>query len=275
MRIAGKCDVGLLRDLNEDSIDYLDFASDSRFSHLSGGLLIVADGMGGHNAGEIASRLCTEIFRRKCIDGLLECDGKLHADSRYIRSLLERAAEASNAAIFEKARDAESLHGMGSTLSAAIILEQDLYVVNIGDSRCYIVNGRETIQITRDHSYVQEMLEVGLITTEEARSHPQKNVITRSVGAFPEVQCDLYQYKLYDGDVVLFCSDGLCGIVDDQTISRAVLSATDLEQACISLIELANSAGGPDNISVIIARPDNLPSYLELIAADTQLRLIG
>jgi PPM family protein phosphatase len=268
MHIMGKLDVGCARELNEDCIDFLDFSSDPRFSHISGGLLIVADGMGGHNAGEIASQLCTEVFRRECINGLIDGKESLK-DGRYVRSLLERAAEACNTTVFSKAGEAESLHGMGTTLSSAIILGQDLYVIHIGDCRCYIINNRETIQVTRDHSYVQEMLDAGLITEDEARSHPQKNVITRVVGAFPEVQSELYQYRLYDGDMVLICSDGLCGVVSTDMISRIVLSAPDLENACDDLIKFTNSIGGPDNISVVIAKQDNLPSYINLLASDT------
>ncbi len=126
--------------------------------------------------------------------------------------------------------------------------------------------------MTKDHSLVQEMLDAGLITPEEARTHPRKNVITRVVGYYQEVEADSYQRKLYQGDNILLCSDGLWGVLPDQEITETVLAAETPEQACIQLVDQANQLGGPDNISVIVARPEQLPSWQDLVTADTQAR---
>jgi protein phosphatase len=146
-----------------------------------------------------------------------------------------------------------------------------MYVAHLGDSRCYIINNRETTQVTRDHSEVQEMVDAGLITAEQAMAHPQKNVITRVLGYYRDVAVDSHHLKLYQEDNVLLCSDGLWEVLTDRAISEVVLAAAGPESACLELITQANNLGGPDNISVIVARPENLPSWQELINRDTQV----
>lgn len=279
MRIGHKCDVGQVRELNEDSLLCLKFDAEFHSDTESAGLFVVADGMGGHNAGEIASQWGVKIVAGACLSRLLrptdESAGKKEEESADIDSLegiLDSAVKEANRVLFEKTREKEALQGMGTTLTAAVITGQDLYVTHVGDSRCYIINNRETIQVTRDHSVVQEMVDTGMITPEEARTHPRKNVITRVVGYYQEVEADSYQRKLYQGDSILLCSDGLWGVVSDQEITETVLAAKTAQQACTELVARANQLGGPDNISVVIVRPEHLPSWQELLTADTQAR---
>jgi serine/threonine protein phosphatase PrpC len=258
-------DTGLLRKLNEDSIFFTSFEIKTHLGMASAGLFAVADGMGGHNAGEVASNLAVKTFFSECLGGLL--DRSPAAPLVVMSDAFNRA----NSSVIEAAEDRE-LHGMGTTLTAALIIDHDLYVAHIGDSRCYIINTRETLQITRDHSVVQQLVDTGKITQEEARKHPRRNEITRVLGYSGDSIPDLLQVKLYSGDNILVCSDGLCGVLPQEKITEAVLSSPGPNQACAELVAEANLAGGPDNISVIIARPVNLPSWQALTAAKTSIR---
>jgi serine/threonine protein phosphatase PrpC len=177
-----------------------------------------------------------------------------------------------NRQLFDEARERKGLQGMGTTMVAALLMGQDLYVAHVGDTRCYIISNRETMQITRDHSQVQEMVDAGLLTPEQARKHPSRNVITRVLGYYQEVSIDNHNLKLFQGDNILLCSDGLWGVLSDQKITEVVLSVKSPEQACSELVALANQLGGPDNISVIVVRPEQLPSWHELVTADTQVK---
>jgi len=149
-----------------------------------------------------------------------------------------------------------------------------MYVAHIGDSRCYIINTLETIQVTKDHSVVQQLVDAGTITAEEARNHPRRNEITRVLGYSRDIVPDLHHLKLYAGDNVLLCSDGLHGVLPSNMISETVASSHDPNQACSDLTAQANLAGGPDNISIIIARPSSLPSLQAVITAQTSIRRI-
>jgi protein phosphatase len=173
-----------------------------------------------------------------------------------------------NSAVLEAATE-RSLQGMGTTLTAALITGQDMYVAHIGDSRCYIINSRETLQVTTDHSVVQELVDAGHISPPEALTHPRRNEITRVLGYNDNSLPDLIQIKLYAGDNVLLCSDGLCGVLPSGRIEETVLASLSPAQVCADLISQANLVGGPDNISVIVARPSGLPSWQALISAKT------
>jgi len=258
-------DTGLLRELNEDSVLCTTFALRTHLGTVSAGLFSVADGMGGHNAGEIASDLATKTLHVECISGL---HSKAVAPPL---SVLAAAFKKANRKVLDSATEAE-LKGMGTTLTATLIIGGDLYVAHVGDSRCYVINRRETIQVTRDHSVVQELIDAGVITPEEARNHPHKHEITRVLGYTRNVTPDLYYVKLYAGDNILLCSDGLCGVLPSSEIAATVNGAASADQACIDLTAQANLAGGPDNISVIIVKPDNLPSWQAMTAAETSLR---
>jgi len=258
-------DTGLLRELNEDSVLCTTFDLRTHVGTTSAGLFAVADGMGGHNAGEVASDLATRTLHTECI-------AALHAKSAAAPlQILGAAFKKSNKKVLDSATEAE-LKGMGTTLTAALVIGGDLYVAHVGDSRCYIINQRETLQVTHDHSVVQEMVDTGIITPEEARTNPHKHEITRVLGYNRNVTPDLFYVKLYAGDNLLLCSDGLCGVLPSSQIAQTVNNAANPDQACSDLTAQANLAGGPDNISAIVIRPDNLPSWQAMIAAETSLR---
>jgi protein phosphatase len=163
------------------------------------------------------------------------------------------------------------LEGMGTTLTAALVIGGDLYVAHVGDSRCYIINARETIQVTKDHSVVQQLVDAGTITAEEARNHPRRNEITRVLGYSRDISPDLHHLKLYAGDNILLCSDGLHGVLRSNKISETVTGSQNPNQACLDLTAQANLAGGQDNISVIIAKPSSLPSWQAMVTAQTSI----
>jgi len=258
-------DTGLIRKLNEDSIFFTSFEIKTHLGTASAGLFAVANGMGGHNAGEVASNLAVKTFFAECLAGLLE------QEPPPPLSIISDAFNRANNSVIEAAGDRD-LQGMGTTLTAALVIDHDMYMAHIGDSRCYIINTRETLQVTRDHSVVQHLVDAGKITQVEARSHPRRNEITRVLGYSGDSTPDLIQVKLYAGDNILICSDGLCGVLPQEKITQAVLNSPGPSQACAELTAEANLAGGPDNISVIIARPVNLPSWQALTAAKTSIR---
>ncbi len=230
-------DVGVKRNMNQDFV----YASNQPVGNLSN-LFIVADGMGGHNAGDLASRYTVETMV-DYIEG---------ASEKRPIPLLEAAVQEANQKVMEKAKADKSLEGMGTTVVAATVQEGCLYVANVGDSRLYLLDdGIE--QITRDHSLVEEMVRAGELGREEARNHPEKNIITRAVGVKKQVRIDFFDVSLNPGDKFLLCSDGLTNMVEDQDILRLVKREASLEKAAHKLVELANQNGGRDNISVVLA----------------------
>ncbi len=257
-------DTGLLRQINEDSILCTRFDLRTHLGLVSAGLFAVADGMGGHSAGEVASDIAIRTLHARCIAGLLA----QYPDPPL--SVLATAFDETNRQVLDAAGD-KGLEGMGTTLTAALVIDGDLYVAHIGDSRCYIINRRETIQVTKDHSVVQQLMDAGSITAEQARNHPRRNEITRVLGYSRDIVPDLHHLKLYAGDNILLCSDGLHSVLTSEEISEAVTGSHDPNQACIDLTAQANLAGGPDNISVIIARPGSLPSWQAMITAQTSI----
>lgn len=229
-------DIGKKRKLNQDFV----YASDEAVGNLPN-IYIVADGMGGHNAGDYASRCTVETMIRE-IRGCFE--------KSPIR-ILSKAIRTANDQVRRKAREDESLFGMGTTVVAATCLGKYLQVANVGDSRLYIIND-EIRQITRDHSLVEEMVRMGGIDKEAARNHPDKNIITRAIGARDTIEIDFFHEELKSGDIVLMCSDGLTNMLEDEEISRILKSQDTIEERAEKLIEAANSNGGKDNIAVII-----------------------
>ena len=260
-------DTGLLREFNEDSILCASFDLKTHLGVISAGLFAVADGMGGHNAGEIASDLAARTFHAECISGLLA------RSPAPPLSILNAAFDKANSSVLDAASDGD-LQGMGTTLTAALVIDGDMYVAHIGDSRCYIINTRETIQVTKDHSVVQQLVDAGTIMPEQARNHPRRNEITRVLGYSRDTVPDLLHVKLYAGDNILLCSDGLHGVLPSNKISETVISSPNSNQACIDLTAQANLAGGPDNISVIIVKPGNLPSWQAVVMVQTSIRTI-
>lgn len=229
-------DIGKKRKLNQDFV----YASDEPVGNLPN-IYIVADGMGGHNAGDYASKCTVETMIRE-IRGCFE--------KSPIR-ILSKAIRVANDQVRWKAREDESLFGMGTTVVVATCLGKYLQVANVGDSRLYIIND-EVRQITRDHSLVEEMVRMGGIDKEAARNHPDKNIITRAIGARDTIEIDFFHEELKSGDMVLMCSDGLTNMLEDEEIGRILKSQDTIEEGAAKLIEAANSNGGKDNIAVII-----------------------
>ena len=240
--VQAASDQGLKRPHNEDT--FACWSSDDPRDRDRGALLVVADGMGGSRAGEVASKLAVESVLRTYREGR---DGVL-AD---LLSSIENA----NRTVHEASLARPELRGMGTTLTAAVVREREIYVAHVGDSRAYVVSGGGIRQVTRDHSLVAQLVESRQITPEQARTDPRRNVVTRSVGVGGSVEIDAERVEpgLQDGDTVLLCTDGLHGLVTDEELARAA-SGADLRRACDDLIALAKQRGGHDNITVILAR---------------------
>ena len=241
MRIscAGNTDVGVVRSGNEDSF-LLDCAK---------GLFIVADGMGGHAAGEVASEMAVQIVAKELgsLRGL--SDGEAAA---RMRSAIRKA----NAAIFDRTLAEHDKRGMGTTTTVMVLFSRRYLIGQVGDSRAYLLREGSLLQLTKDHSYVQEQVDAGLLTPEQARSHPYSNVITRCVGANEDVAPDVYFGDLEEGDVVLLASDGLTGMHEDQQIAAIMGAEENPEGAVNKMIADANRRGGLDNITAIVVRVD-------------------
>ncbi len=229
-------DIGKKRKLNQDYV----YVSEKPIGNLPN-LFIVADGMGGHNAGDYASKCAVETIVRE-IRGCFE--------KNPVR-ILSKAIRIANDQIRQKAREDQSLQGMGTTVVAATCLGHYLQVANIGDSRLYIIN-HEVRQVTRDHSLVEEMVRMGGIDKAAARNHPDKNIITRAVGAMDTVEIDFFYEELKPGDIILLCSDGLTNMLEDEEIGNILRETVSIEERARKLIEAANNNGGRDNIAVII-----------------------
>ena len=229
-------DIGRKRKLNQDFV----YSSDEAVGNLKN-VYIVADGMGGHQAGDYASKCTVETMVRE-IKGCFE--------QSPIR-ILSRAIRIANDQVRRKAREDESLYGMGTTVVAATVLGKYLQVANVGDSRLYIIN-EEVRQITRDHSLVEEMVRMGGLDREAARNHPDKNIITRAIGARDTIEIDFFHEELKSGDLILMCSDGLTNMIEDEEIGRILKTPGTIEERAERLIDAANQNGGRDNIAVIL-----------------------
>ncbi len=232
-------DVGKKRKLNEDTV----YTSEMPVGNLPN-LFLVADGMGGHNAGDYASRYTVETM-------LSDIEENQETDPKEI---LRHAIEQANSFVHEQASARPTMSGMGTTVVAAVCLGDELLVANVGDSRLYLIN--ETIrQITVDHSLVEEMVRIGGIDRSTARNHPDKNIITRAVGVKEQVEVDFFRIALMRDDTILLCSDGLSNMVEDENIRLIVNGQRDVVEKAQELVKAANENGGNDNISVILIEP--------------------
>lgn len=238
--VYGASDKGRVRDLNEDSFCLHGFDRQEPL-----GFCILSDGMGGHNAGEVASQRTVQFAAEELLK-----DKSLTEAPR----LLNQAVKTANERVYQMAMANQSQYGMGATLVMACICSDEAYIANVGDSRAYAYRKGELIQITKDHSIVEEMVANGTITKEEARNHPQRNIITRAIGADKETEADIFEYDYYAGDVLLLCSDGLSSMLTDDEIKEVVSRNTDAKTMVSVLIEAANDRGGRDNITVICIR---------------------
>ncbi|MFZ5643297.1 MAG: Stp1/IreP family PP2C-type Ser/Thr phosphatase [Bacillota bacterium] len=236
MKWSQGTEVGLIRKRNEDSVCVIPELA----------LFAVADGMGGHLAGEVASRMAIESVVEEL---------RLGCGSNIENNLL-KGVQIANSKVYEVSRRDTSCRGMGTTLTAAVIKEREMVLAHVGDSRAYLIRGERIITLTEDHSLVQEMLKHGGITKEQARDHPHRNVLTRALGTDPSVEVDIIKTVLEKKDIVLICSDGLSGLVEDYEIRQIVNSASGPEQAVKDLIQEALNRGGNDNITVIVVDID-------------------
>lgn len=228
LRSAASTDVGLARQRNED--DY--YAGQRVFA--------VADGLGGHQAGEIASRLAIQYLR--------ELDGR----EDHLGQGLEDSIRRANQAIHERAAKDPGTRGMGTTLTAIAVEDGGAHLAHVGDSRCYLLRDGEISQLSRDHTLVARMVADGKITPEQAETHPQRSILTRALGAEPEIDIDTLEIALAPGDRLLLCSDGLSSVVPEEEIVRLLGATEDLDALCARLVEEANGRGGPDNITVLV-----------------------
>ena len=240
MRVYSATDVGQKRKMNQDYV----FVSDGPVGNLPN-LFVVADGMGGHNAGDYASSHAVQIL----VDEI-----QRDADFNPIK-VIRHAIETANTEIIEQALKDEKLRGMGTTIVVSTIVGHYAYVANVGDRRLYVVQDR-IHQVTKDHSLVQEMVRMGELKAEDARNHPDKNIITRALGAEKTVDIDFFDLKLEPGSTVLMCSDGLSNMVEDAKMEEIILKPdTDLEKKGEALVREANLNGGKDNIAIVLIEP--------------------
>lgn len=240
MRTFAVTDIGRMRPINQD----VQFATTEPVGPLKN-LFIVADGMGGHKAGDFASRFLVE----ELVAYIKEC-----SDTNAVTALNNGIARI-NKELYEKSFEREELAGMGTTLVAATIEDSTLYAANVGDSRLYLIERDGIRQVTKDHSFVEEMVSLGQMQRESSEYKKQKNIITRAVGIGEKVTVDFFEVPLKAGDYILLCSDGLTNMVDNSAIFRLVLLPGELETKAKALIALANQNGGKDNIAVVLVDP--------------------
>jgi protein phosphatase len=247
LQIVSRTDAGMVRSHNEDAV----------YTNPACGLAILADGMGGHAAGEVASGMATALLGAELEKDLRKTPphqqdeaGRLHAHTA-LRTEIARA----NTAIYRAARSQSGYAGMGTTLVMALFYDNAVTVAHIGDSRLYRLRGQEFRPITRDHSLLQEQIDSGMITPEQARYSRNRNLVTRALGVEPVVQPEMRDCDTRPGDIYLLCSDGLNDMVEDEEIALTLQAfPADLESAAGRLIDAANGAGGRDNVSVILVR---------------------
>lgn len=239
MNAAGISDRGMAREHNEDAI----FIKDTGFAELPN-LYIVADGMGGHKAGEVASNQAIKAFCDHCSRAAFK--------EKEILDYLVEAAAAANRVVYEMSLEDSLYKGMGTTFSVCVLSEGRLYAAHIGDSRIYAILNDELVQISVDHTLVHEMVRGGLLTEEEAKIHPKRNVITRALGIDEHVEIDAYVHETESWHKLLLCSDGLTNMLSESEILGIVSEGDSNEEAARKLVMLANQKGGIDNISVIL-----------------------
>lgn len=239
MKAFSITDIGEKRRINQDYV----FCELNPIGNLPN-LFIVADGMGGHKAGDYASRFCVEFFTQHI----------RNSSQTSPIALIEEAINATNEAIYKMSKEQVEFEGMGTTFVVATIFKNEMYVANIGDSRLYVIDS-QIRQITEDHSLVQAMVNTGELNRDEARAHPNKNIITRALGVNEIAQPDFFEVELSRGDIVLMCSDGLTNMLEDENIERIIRkNVNDPKTAAETLVKQANENGGKDNIAVIIVK---------------------
>ena len=245
--IVTRTDPGMVRTNNEDAV----------MANPAGGFAVLADGMGGYNAGEVASGMATALLGTELEKAFLEREpSSIDASGKsWAQATLETEMARVNGAIYQAAQSQPQYAGMGTTLVVAVFHDNKVTVGHIGDSRLYRMRGEDFQVITRDHSLLQEQIDSGLITAEQARHSQNKNLVTRAVGIDPEVEAEIHDHAVLPGDVYLLCSDGLNDMVEDDEIAMTLGAlAANLELCATQLIEMAKDNGGRDNVSVILVK---------------------
>lgn len=248
LEVAGATDPGMVRSNNEDSI-----ASD-----VAKGFVVLADGMGGYNAGEVASGMATTMISTE-LQGLLEKNPPYVVDEATGKSVAEKILRdqiaKANTSIYQASQSQPQFSGMGTTLVVALFYDNKVSVAHIGDSRLYRQRGDEFSQVTKDHSLLQEQIDAGMITPEQAKKSANKNLVTKALGIDPSVEPEIHEYDAVPGDIYLLCSDGLCDMVSDEDIGMVLQTlGANLQLCAHQLVQMANDNGGRDNVSVILVR---------------------
>ncbi|MDF2566660.1 MAG: protein serine/threonine phosphatase [Oscillospiraceae bacterium] len=239
MNAVGKTDIGKLREMNQDAFFVSELNQNDAFA-------IVCDGMGGKNGGNVASTMACDMISKKVVSGY-----RSQMDSNSIRNLLITSVTAANVEVNTKASQHKELEGMGTTAVAVLATSDMAHIVHVGDSRAYLHSADKIVQLTKDHSIVQELVEQGRLSEDDAKNHPKKNLITRAVGVELTVSVDYIELELTKGDSILLCSDGLTNMCSNDELSE-VLNTNKPGAACEKLIKIANEHGGVDNITIVI-----------------------
>jgi len=238
MRFGARSDKGIVRKINEDSYRIIFDNAGKPYC------FIVADGLGGHNSGEIASKMA--------VDHVTEYIHKHRYDSASsITDVISNSIKDANNKIYENAKANIKNHGMGTTIIVCLTHGNKVYIGHVGDSRVYLIRNGSIKRLTTDHSYIEELISSGTLTREEAKYHPRKNVITRAVGFSGDVAIDTYESEYMDNDIYLLCTDGLTNKLDESELLDVIEKLSDLQEACDELVKLSNEKGGEDNITVV------------------------
>ncbi|MGB9877166.1 MAG: Stp1/IreP family PP2C-type Ser/Thr phosphatase [bacterium] len=240
-KVAGRSMIGKVRENNEDKFEFL-IPEDEELLEKKGAIFLVVDGMGGHNAGQIAAELAVQTFLRSYLKN--EINNTLQA--------IKNAVSEANNLIYTIAQGMSEREGMGCTFTLAVIKENDLLLAHIGDSRLYLIKNKEIKQLTEDHTWVAEQVKKGILSEEEARLSPFRNLLTRSLGTKEEIEVDLSQYTLESGDIILLCTDGFYEYVEPEEIANEL--SKDISYGIFQLTELAQERGGKDNITALAVR---------------------
>lgn len=238
---AAYSDIGKKRIANEDSYFVSEFIENN-------GYIIVADGMGGHKGGATASKMTVDCIR-ECFSKNLKFENQSE-----IRKILKESIEKANKTVYDAAQKDSMLIGMGTTVVLCLVEDNNLYIANVGDSRLYHISKDKINQVTKDHSVVQELIDRGEISENEAESHPNKNLITRAVGSSEEIEIDFYKFQAQKDDIIVICTDGLSNMIRKDEIKKIVTDEDNLELAVKKLVDEANNRGGFDNITVAAIR---------------------
>ena len=246
LEVVTRSDPGMVRGHNEDSV----------FANPALGVVVLADGMGGYNAGEVASGMTTTLLASELARAFAEkAPYEKTASGSWACAALQTEIVKTNGAIYQAAQSQQQYAGMGTTLVAAVFHDDHVTVAHIGDSRLYRLRGETFSQVTKDHSLLQEQIDSGLITPEQARTSQNKNLVTRALGIDPAVEPEIHEYDVEAGDIYLLCSDGLNDMVPDDEIGMILqMLAANLELCATQLVEMANDNGGRDNVSVILVK---------------------